>query len=72
MIIWIRQLCGWCPHRRLTWPISPRRQDVKRFGPKPRPYVVCLDCGQEYAYDWQQMKITKPRRVAAQQKGAIV
>jgi hypothetical protein len=20
-------------------------------------YVVCLDCGQEFAYDWQQMRV---------------
>ena len=26
-------------------------------------YVACLDCGKEFAYDWQQMKvITSPER----------
>ena len=20
-------------------------------------YIVCLDCGKEFAYDWQQMKV---------------
>jgi predicted protein tyrosine phosphatase len=20
-------------------------------------YVVCLDCGKEFAYDWQEMKV---------------
>jgi RNA polymerase subunit RPABC4/transcription elongation factor Spt4 len=26
-------------------------------------YVVCLDCGKEFAYDWQEMKvITSPER----------
>jgi RNA polymerase subunit RPABC4/transcription elongation factor Spt4 len=26
-------------------------------------YVVCLDCGREFAYDWQEMKvITSPER----------
>lgn len=20
-------------------------------------YVVCLDCGKEFAYDWEQMKV---------------
>jgi DNA-directed RNA polymerase subunit N (RpoN/RPB10) len=23
-------------------------------------YVVCLDCGKEFAYDWQQMKVVQP------------
>jgi RNA polymerase subunit RPABC4/transcription elongation factor Spt4 len=26
-------------------------------------YVACLDCGHEFAYDWQEMKvITSPER----------
>ena len=30
-------------------------------------YVVCLDCGKEFAYDWQQMKVifsSKPKPVS--------
>jgi hypothetical protein len=23
-------------------------------------YVVCLDCGQEFGYDWQEMRIGPP------------
>jgi len=23
-------------------------------------YVVCLDCGKEFPYDWQQMKVIAP------------
>ena len=23
-------------------------------------YVVCLDCGKEFAYDWQSMKVVSP------------
>jgi hypothetical protein len=26
--------------------------------------VVCLDCGKEFAYDWQQMKVVSPPRPA--------
>ena len=25
-------------------------------------YVVCLDCGKEFAYDWKEMKIVEPGR----------
>jgi hypothetical protein len=32
---------------------SRRNQPAARVG----TYVVCLDCGQELAYDWQQMRI---------------
>jgi hypothetical protein len=23
-------------------------------------YVVCLDCGQEFAYDWKKMRVLSP------------
>ena len=30
-------------------------------------YVACLDCGKEFAYDWQEMKvITSPERYREQ------
>jgi hypothetical protein len=25
-------------------------------------YVVCLDCGKEFAYDWQEMKVVSGTR----------
>jgi hypothetical protein len=28
-------------------------------------YVVCLDCGKEFPYDWQQMKIVSRARKSA-------
>ena len=34
---------------------SRRNQAAARLG----TYVVCLDCGKELAYDWQQMRVTK-------------
>lgn len=44
-----------CLHRRTTFPISKRgnRHAAGRTG----TYVVCLDCGKEFAYDWQKMRI---------------
>ncbi|HKW25472.1 MAG TPA: hypothetical protein VJN48_06790 [Terriglobales bacterium] len=27
-------------------------------------YVVCLDCGKEFSYDWEQMKVVSPLRPA--------
>ena len=53
-----------CRHAHYSFPVTIR-------GRKRRPqaatltgtYVVCLDCGKEFAYDWQQMKvITSPER----------
>jgi hypothetical protein len=46
-----------CSHQHLTRPISRRT----RPGDPPAPvYVVCLDCGTEFAYDWIKMRMGKP------------
>jgi len=47
-----------CKHSRYSFPVTVR-------GAKPRPqagaltgtYVACLDCGTEFPYDWQEMKV---------------
>lgn len=28
-------------------------------------YIVCLDCGKEFPYDWQRMKVVAPAKNAA-------
>ena len=46
-----------CWHGRYSFPITVKKG---RRSPAAFPtgtYVVCLDCGKEFAYDWKQMKI---------------
>jgi hypothetical protein len=52
-----------CPHQHLTFPLTRKR--VRLPGARtPDPYVVCLDCGEEFTYDWQKMKVVfSPKRV---------
>jgi hypothetical protein len=45
-----------CAHRRLTRPITPIR---KPGVPTGETSVVCLDCGKQFAYDWNHMRIGK-------------
>ena len=46
-----------CSHRRLTRPVTP----VSKAGvPQGKTYVVCLDCGKQFAYDLTAMRIGKP------------
>ena len=46
-----------CRHRHLGRPIAPiRKGGVSQGG----SYVVCLDCGQEFAYDTCAMQIGEP------------
>ena len=43
-----------CSHKRLTRPITPAR---KHGVPSGETSVVCLDCGKQFAYDWNHMRI---------------
>ena len=48
-----------CSHQRTTFPITPGRKmasGAHRHG----TYVVCLDCGQEFSYDWKEMRLGEP------------
>lgn len=49
-----------CSHRRTTFPLTPK-------GPSARigAYVTCLDCGKEFAYNWNEMRQEEPIPVAA-------
>jgi hypothetical protein len=56
-----------CRHARYSFPItvragSRRAPAAQRSG----TYVACLDCGREFRYDWQEMKIvgSQPREAA--------
>jgi DNA-directed RNA polymerase subunit RPC12/RpoP len=45
-----------CSHRRLTRAMTP----VSKAGvPNGETYVVCLDCGKQFAYDLEKMRIGK-------------
>ena len=47
-----------CWHRKLSFPIStPRGQRRSTAACETGTYVVCLDCGREFPYDWKEMRI---------------
>src|SRR5450759_4331220 len=45
-----------CAHRRLTRPVAPI---TKAGQPHSQSYVVCLDCGKQFAYDLTEMRVGK-------------
>jgi len=53
--MWILNALMGCSHRKTTFPLTPR----PKLG-AGSTYVVCLDCGAEFEYDWQNMRIRKP------------
>jgi len=55
-----------CRHNRTSQPFTasaaiavPRRSDWELVGSGPSHYVVCLDCGRKFAYDWQNMRMMR-------------
>jgi len=57
MIRWLTDSLLGCTHQHTSFPFTPRdRKTTLRGG----TYVTCLDCGQEFAYDWKQMRVGEP------------
>jgi hypothetical protein len=51
-----------CWHRRYSFPITTRPgQRRTEAASVTGTYVVCLDCGKEFPYDWRQMKVVSAR-----------
>jgi hypothetical protein len=47
-----------CWHRRYSFPITTRAgRQRPEAAAVTGTYVVCLDCGKEFPYDWQRMKV---------------
>jgi RNA polymerase subunit RPABC4/transcription elongation factor Spt4 len=55
-----------CTHQHYTFPMSVRAGRFCRGVVKgTAAYVVCLDCGKEFAYDWERMQVVwRPARSA--------
>ncbi len=68
-----------CTHKKLSFPMTVRgaHRHSSDAASATGTYVVCLDCGHEFPYDWSQMRVvrsstpsagtsvsTVPRRVA--------
>ena len=47
-----------CWHKNFSFPITSKRgQRRSPAASVTGTYVVCLDCGKEFPYDWQEMKV---------------
>jgi hypothetical protein len=46
----------------MSFPLTSKRgQRRPQAALQTGTYVVCLDCGKEFAYDWQQMRVAELR-----------
>jgi len=46
-----------CWHRKYSFPITTRGSRRSSAAAATGTYVVCLDCGKEFPYDWHEMKV---------------
>jgi len=56
----VRMILGGCAHKRTTFPLTPSRTSKLPEGARRGTYVVCLNCGKEFEYDWKEMCIGSP------------
>ena len=63
---WVDALFG-CWHKNYSFPITARRgQRRSSAAAITGTYVVCLDCGKEFPYDWSEMKVISPGQAVKQ------
>ena len=59
-------LFGRCTHDRYTFPMSAKPgQHRSEAAGATGVYVVCLDCGKEFAYSWNEMKVVSAKPVSS-------
>ena len=51
-----------CWHRKYSFPFTARGSRRSAAAQVTGTYVVCLDCGKEFPYDWKQMKVVAERK----------
>ena len=57
-----------CTHSNYSFPITAKGAHRNIAAASPTgTYVVCLDCGKDFAYDWQALKVMEPTKEAVPQ-----
>ena len=52
-----------CSHKHCSFPLTVRGNlQRSEAASVTGTYVVCLDCGREFPYDWKQMKLVRSKR----------
>jgi hypothetical protein len=48
-----------CWHNRYSFPLTVHSRSRSQAAALTGTYVVCLDCGRELPYDWNEMKVVR-------------
>ena len=61
-----------CRHSRYSFPVTLRGKARRpQAGALTGTYVACLDCGREFPYDWQEMKVITSSAETRQYRAAL-
>ena len=59
-----------CTHKNYSFPITAKRGERRSAAAAVTgTYVVCLECGKEFAYDWREMKVVSASAHASNERG---
>ncbi len=60
LLWWVRDGCG---HGNTSFPITRSENELTEKEKEPpssaKTYVVCLNCGKELPYSWDQMRVVR-------------
>ena len=59
MIVKVIDALFGCRHSRYSFPRTVRGASRPKAAMLTGTYVTCLECGREFAYDWQAMKVIR-------------
>ena len=61
-----------CSHRNTSRPFTSRQRagEIESGVHVAGTYIVCLDCGKEFPYSWEEMRVLSNGKVEAEQGGA--
>jgi len=57
MIANVMDMLFGCWHTNYSFPITAKKGHQKEAARITGTYVVCLECGKEFPYDWKTMKV---------------
>lgn len=61
-----------CPHKRFSFPIKVKgKMRRNEAASVTGTYVVCLECGKEFPYDWNEMTVVRSKTQSMRSREAI-
>jgi hypothetical protein len=57
MILNVMDMLFGCWHTNYSFPITAKKGQQKQAAQLTGTYVVCLECGKEFPYDWKSMRV---------------